>query len=181
MFLEGAVRKIKRCCNDLERVFVSQRYRSDHPSPLDRFSQDRLAGQRTICDGRNDETGAQDDHDPGQRVHSVIGRVFSEQQAQQTGSDNGANVLRSAQQSGGGSHFLVRRLHIERRLIRVGANSLGKAERQNQKYKERCRGISCNQRNAASDEQKTQGSEDQRTTCFSSAHQRERREPRGRT
>src|SRR4029077_5550395 len=57
---------------------------------------DGRARQRTICDGRNDESGTQDDHDPGQRVHSVIGRVFPEQQAQQAGSDNGANVLRSA-------------------------------------------------------------------------------------
>jgi len=59
---------------------------------LRRFSRKRLAAQRTICDGRNDETGTQDDHHPGQRVHSVIGRGFPEQLAQQTRSDNGSNV-----------------------------------------------------------------------------------------
>jgi hypothetical protein len=81
---------------------------------LTRHLWDGRARQRTICDGRNDESGTQDDHDRCQRVHSVIGRVFPEQQAQQTGSDNCAHVLRSAQQSGG-SYLLVRRLHIDRR------------------------------------------------------------------
>jgi len=57
---------------------------------LTRHLWDGRARQRTICDGRNDESGTQDDHDRCQRVHSVIGRVFPEQQAQQAGSDNGA-------------------------------------------------------------------------------------------
>src|SRR5467141_2250471 len=131
---------------------------------LTRHLWDGRARQRTICDGRNYETGTQDDHDPGQRVHSVIGRVFPKQQTQQTRSDNGSNVLRSAQESGGGSHLLVRRLHIDRRLVRVRADSLGKAERQNQKDEERCSGTARNQYNAASGEKKTQGSEDQRIT-----------------
>jgi hypothetical protein len=56
------------------------------------------------------------------------------------------------------------RLHVDRRLIRVRADSLGKAERQNQRYEERCSGIVRNQRNAASGEKKTQGSQDQRIT-----------------
>jgi hypothetical protein len=69
---------------------------------VNRFSQDHLAGQRTICDGRSDEIGTQDDHDPGQRVHSVIGRVLSEEQPKQTCSHDRADILRSAQQSGTG-------------------------------------------------------------------------------
>src|SRR5260370_37774223 len=65
--------------------------------------------QRTICDGRNDESGTQGDHDPGQRGHSVIGRAFPEHHTLQTVIDTGGNVLRIARQSGAASHRRVSR------------------------------------------------------------------------
>lgn len=42
---------------------ISAYERADTISPLKHFSRERRAGHRTICDGGNDETGTQDDHD----------------------------------------------------------------------------------------------------------------------
>src|SRR6266481_3537762 len=95
-------------------------------------------------------------------MHTVIGWVLSEEQPKQTCRHDRAHVLRSAQQPGRGSEFLLTCLRVDRRLICVRADSLGNAKRKDQEGEEQRWRSARNHGNASGCKDETHRSEDQR-------------------